>query len=66
LGGCGARHLLPAPMMNIVNGGATRRQLGRRPGIHGDAIWASRSSQRRVALPAVEIFHKLKEVLKAQ
>ena len=36
LGGVGATRL-PVPMMNIVNGGKHADELGRLPGIHGDA-----------------------------
>ena len=36
IGGARANRL-PVPLMNILNGGVARRQLGRPPGVHGRA-----------------------------
>ena len=38
IGGCHA-HLLPCPMMNIINGGAHADNTPRFPGIHDSATW---------------------------
>ena len=40
-------HLLPVPMMNIVNGGVARRLQRRRPGVHDRPDRCRRPSARR-------------------
>ena len=40
-------HLLPVPMMNILNGGVARRLQRRRPGVHDRADRRGRRSARR-------------------
>ena len=58
-------HVLPVPMMNILNGGVARRLQRRHPGVHDRPD--RRASPSREALRwGAEVYHALKTVLKEQ
>jgi len=61
VGGTGAV-TLPVPMMNVINGGAHRRQPARPPGVHAHA--GGLRLVPRGAASGAETFHALKSILK--
>ena len=62
IGGTNA-HVLPVPMMNVVNGGAHAAELTRLPGVHARARPAPTSFSEALRI-GVECYHALKALLK--